>query len=185
MKYDGSLYFQFVNSHLGRVPHLHPVILPLVPCPFHGGTTSPSHNSSTGPMSFSGGTHLQSIILPLVPCPFSRYPSEWSHVPVPGGGYPVPGMGHPVPGGVSTLVPDGGYPIPWPWPGLGYLPGTGYVYTGYAAGGMPLAVFHRRTFLLNISYQDTQATPILRSIYITLMLRWKRSLAIKFNATEL
>ena len=41
-KYDGRLYFQFVCQFTpgGGVPHLHPIILPLVPCPF-GGDSSP------------------------------------------------------------------------------------------------------------------------------------------------
>ena len=46
-----------------------------------GVTPSPSHNTSTGPMSFLGG-----------------YPSDWSHVPAreyPGWGTPWPGMGYP------------------------------------------------------------------------------------------
>ena len=51
------------------------------------GTPSPSHNTSTGPMSFL------------------RYPSDWSQVPPPEGypstrlgGYPVPGREYPSPG---------------------------------------------------------------------------------------
>ena len=56
-KYDGRLYFQFV-CHLtptgGGLPHLHPIILPLVPFPFWGG----------------GAPYLHPIILLLVPCPF-------------------------------------------------------------------------------------------------------------------
>ena len=41
-----------------------------------------------------------------------------------------------------------------PWPGMGYppartgVPPAGYTWKGYAAGGMLLAVSHRRTFLL-------------------------------------
>ena len=38
----------------GGVTHLHPMILPQVPCPFWG-TPSPSHHTSTGP-NLSGGT---------------------------------------------------------------------------------------------------------------------------------
>ena len=39
----GYIFSLFVCSHLG-VPHLHPIILSLVPCPFPGGTpvTGPS-----------------------------------------------------------------------------------------------------------------------------------------------
>ena len=50
-KYDGMLYFQFVcQSTPRRVPHRHPLILPLVSCPFWG------------------LPHLHPLILPLVPC---------------------------------------------------------------------------------------------------------------------
>ena len=42
---------------LRRVPLLLPIILPLVPCPFWGGLR-PSHNTSTGPMSFPGVPQL-------------------------------------------------------------------------------------------------------------------------------
>ena len=42
-----------------RVPYHHPIVLPfpLVPCPFQGGTPSPSHNSSTGLRSLQGYSH--------------------------------------------------------------------------------------------------------------------------------
>ena len=97
---------------------------------------------------------------PLVPCPlWGRYPSLWSHVlswgvwyssPVtcPAGGYPGPVTG-PARGYPSTGVPpscwDWGTPSGWDCPG-----------TGYAAGGMPLAVYHRRTFLLSIASWRTR-----------------------------
>ena len=60
-------------------------------------TPSPSHNTSTGPMSFPEGVpHVYSIILPLVPCPFCgprTVPDRWG-TPGPGGGeYPSPGKG--------------------------------------------------------------------------------------------
>ena len=76
------------------VSHLHPIVFP-------------SHNASTGPMSFLGG-----------------YPSDWS---LPGGGVtPVP---DPRQGGTpswGTPWPGMGYPpahygVP-PWPGMGYPP---------------------------------------------------------------
>ena len=44
---DGKLCFQSV--HTWGVPHLHPIIFPLVPCPFQGGTPV------TGPRSGLGG----------------------------------------------------------------------------------------------------------------------------------
>ena len=46
----------------GWLPDLHPIILPLVPCPFWG------------------DTHLHPKILPLVPCAFRGYPSDWFQV---------------------------------------------------------------------------------------------------------
>ena len=98
-KYHGRLFFQFVCQFTSGwgVPHLHPIILPLVPFPFQG--TSPSHNTSTGPMSFLGN------------------PSDWSWVPSGGrGGTPVPDRGvTPVPSGEipqSQTVP--GWVPPWP-----------------------------------------------------------------------
>ena len=63
--------------------------------PEGGCTPSPSHNTSTGPMSFLGGIpHLHPIKLPLVPCPFLGVPQclvlgafrGWGG----GGGTPVP-----------------------------------------------------------------------------------------------
>ena len=49
---DGRLCFQSV--HTRGVPHLHlrPMVLPLVPCPFWGGTPALFHYTFTGPMSF-------------------------------------------------------------------------------------------------------------------------------------
>ena len=89
-KYNGRLFVHFVH-HQGVTP-------------------SPSHNTSTGPMSFLGVPHLHPIILPLVPCPFPGGVPQWL---VPG---PIPG-GTPVPGG-GTSVPDVGYPSPrWEWKG--------------------------------------------------------------------
>ena len=77
----------------GGLPHLHLIILPLVPCPFWG------------------VPHLHPIILPLVPCPF------WGATPVTGPrslsrGYSTPRLGG---GG----VPQDGVP---PWPGQDGVP---------------------------------------------------------------
>ena len=47
--------YVFDSRQSEGVPHLHPTILPLIPCSFQGGTPSPSHNTSIGPMSFLGG----------------------------------------------------------------------------------------------------------------------------------
>ena len=82
------------------LPHLHPIIFPLVPCPFWG-------------------THLHPIILPLVICPF------WRDTPVTGprrseylsprwGRYPSPRQGrfpHSGQDGVPAQ-PGLGYPFP-------------------------------------------------------------------------
>ena len=119
-----------VCSHRGGggVYPLHPTILPLVSCPFQGGTPSPSHNTSTGPMSFPGDT-------------------------------PVTGP-RSLPGGTPGWVPPSqvrmGYPplarsgCGTPQPGKDGVPPptkTGYAWTGYAAGGKPLAVSRRRTVM--------------------------------------
>ena len=40
-------------SFLEGTPTLHPIILPLIPCPLWGSTLSESHNTSTGPRSLS------------------------------------------------------------------------------------------------------------------------------------
>ena len=86
-------------SSLGGLPHLHlhTIILPLIPCPFHG------------------VPHLHPIILPLVPCPFWGYPSprwgDWG-TPQPGqDGVPPP---PPPPGQNSrtrTCYAAGGMPL--------------------------------------------------------------------------
>ena len=80
--------------------------------PGGGFTPSPSHNTSTGPMSFLGGTPVTG--------PFRE-------------GYPMTG-----------------YPLARSGWGPPALPGTGYAWTGYAAGGTHLAVSHRRSVLFNI-----------------------------------
>ena len=80
----GRKYFQSVHTHGGG-----------------GVISSSSHNTSIGPMSFSGRggvTNLYSIVLLLVPSPCQQ-------------GTPVPGRGHPVLGytpGQDRI----GYPLP-------------------------------------------------------------------------
>ena len=87
-----------------------------------GGTPSPSHNTSTGAMSFPGST--QSLV-----------------------GVPQSHMGKGTPGwqlsppshqdwGTSTQPERDGIGIPSPQPGLGYAPPP-FSRTGYAAGSMP------------------------------------------------
>ena len=105
------------------------------------GTSSPFHNTSTGPMSFLGRypisipqyfnwshvlswevSHLHPIILSLVPGPF------W--------GITHPGL-------------DGGIPLSmtgWGSPLIPIQDRTGWA-TGYGMGGTPLAISRRRTFL--------------------------------------
>ena len=67
---------------------------------------SPSHNTSTGPMSFLG-----------------RYPNDGSQVP--SWGVPQSQVGVPqdrVPPGQDSGSPPGQVRIGYPWPGLGYPP---------------------------------------------------------------
>ena len=74
LPYDGKVLFSQVSicPHIGVVPHLHPIIPPLVPYPFGGGTPV------IGPRSLMGGT----------PVPDGASPGqEW--------GTPWPGMGYP------------------------------------------------------------------------------------------
>ena len=78
----------------GGLPHLHPIIL--LPCcmPFLGGgvgTPSPSHNTSTGPMPFLGGTPVPGR---------GRVPQSCSGVPTMGypsvrSGWGTPWLGQP------------------------------------------------------------------------------------------
>ena len=98
----------------GGVPYLHPII-------------SPSHNTSTGPMSFLGVPHNTSTSSMSFP----------GHTPVTGPrsllrGYPVTDARYPSPrwegGNPSWDTPSQvrmGYPfardrVPTPWPGIGY-----------------------------------------------------------------
>ena len=81
---EGNSFSLFVCPHPGGggLPHIHPIILPLVPCPFQGVPYLYSHNTSSGPMSFLRG-------YPGV-CP-SQVPPSWDGVP------PVLGWGTPRP----------------------------------------------------------------------------------------
>ena len=151
-KYNGRLYFQFVCQSTPR-----------------GGTPSPSHNASTDPMFFPGGTPVT------------------GHSPFPGG-YPSPRQGYPSPrwrvpqsqaGGTSVWVRMG-YPLPvqeWGTPcqfrmgypphhvRMGYpppTPRTGYAWTAY--GGVPLVVFRRRTFLLICYFTAKMSWSVLSSV---------------------
>ena len=81
------------------------------------------------------------------------YPSDWSQVPSQGvpesqaEGYSR--MGYPPPRQVRMPLARDGVP-----------PVAGYAWTGYAAGGTPLAVSHRRTFLLDLSATEKGVTPV-------------------------
>ena len=82
---------------------------------FPGVNPPPSHNTSTGSMSF-----------------LERYPSDWSQVPS-GGGYSSPRQGygvHPRPGHYGEGYPKMGYPPARnrviPLPGMGYTPDQGW-----------------------------------------------------------
>ena len=78
---EGSVFTGVCLFTPGGVPHLHPIILPLVPRPFRGRQVP----------------HIHSIILPLVPCTF------WGYPPSPGMGYPPARSGW----GVPLLCWDG------------------------------------------------------------------------------
>ena len=122
-----------------------------------GGTPSPSHNTSTGHMSFPGGTPVTG------PRSLPRGTSVLA------GDTPVPGRGtimgySPGQDGVSPSQVRIGYPLSQDrmgyslWSGQdgeppfrsaqdGVPPGICYAWTGYAAGDTPPAVSHRRTVL--------------------------------------
>ena len=125
---------------------------------------NPSHNTSTGPMSFPEGVpHLHPIILPLVPCPFWGYPSDWLQVPsqeVPQsqvGGTPVLVRGVPH-NGVSPSRSGWGTPwLGWGTPQLfmGYPPRIGFAWIGYvtsaccgSAGGLSCWVIFKEETVL-------------------------------------
>ena len=142
------------------IPHLHPIILPLVPCSIWEGV--PHLHPIILPLVpcsiWEGCNHIHPIKLPLVPCPFwgtqvtgTRSLPEGVTL-VPGGrvpqsqverGYACPREGTPWSGqvGVPASQDRMGYPLPLNPPS----PGTGYAWTGYAVGGTHLAVSCRRT----------------------------------------
>ena len=102
------------------LPHLHPIILPLVPCPFWGYLIS---------IQYFHWSHIPSGV-PQVGVPQSQL-----------GGTPVHDG---VPSSQVWLVPSARTGWGTPQPGLRYLPPppqTCYAWTGYAAGDKPLAVF--------------------------------------------
>ena len=101
------------------VPHLHPIILPLIPCPFQGDTpvTSPSSLLGGTPLLDGGGytpPHVQGWGTPQPGEDGGGVPQDWIP-PCPGWGTPRPGL-------------DEGTPYPpvhgWgtPWPERGYPP---------------------------------------------------------------
>ena len=131
------------------VPHLYPIVLPVVPCPFQEIPPSPLHNTSTGHRSLLGVTHSG----------HRSYQGDPAQGPYLGMGYHLPGNGYHmsgtgvlptwewgIPSGTGVLPPGTGVPIPtldWGYP----LPGTGVTsredrtWTGYTVVSMPLA-FH-------------------------------------------
>ena len=131
----------------------------MVPCPFCGGTPSPSHNTSTDPMSFPGGTPVtgpqsqaEGVPQSWLGVSHDGYPpwsgqggvpprSGWC-TPLPGVGYPLASSGWGTPLGQDLGTPQSGQD------GVLTPPRTGYARAGYAAGGTPLSVSRRRTVLL-------------------------------------
>ena len=116
MKYNGRLCFQFVHHPGGRC------------------TPSPSHNTSTGPMSFLGGTPVTG------PRSLLRgYPSDWFQVP--SQGVSQSWLGVPHDGQVSMGIPQ---------PGLGYTPPPriGYTWTGYAGLSCYCSIFYNQTTVI-------------------------------------
>ena len=63
---EGSSFSLFVCPHPG-VPHLHPIILPLVPCPFRGTTVSGSRSLPGVPQSWTGDT--SALVMDGIPLP--------------------------------------------------------------------------------------------------------------------
>ena len=121
---------------VGGFPISYLIILPLVPCPFQG-VPHPSCNTSTGPMSFPGGTpspsHNTSSPCPLWGEPQSFSP-RWGYPSPRQGGYPCPGQG----------IPQSQDGMGYPWPGQDGVnpppPPSQDSCTCYAVGRMPLAV---------------------------------------------
>ena len=124
-KYDGSYIFSLSTTWRGGRE-----------C-----TPSPSHNTSTGPMSFLGVTDFHPM-LPLVPCPF------WGGVPqAQAGGYSSPRWGVPWSraGGTPWPGQDGGTPPP-SQVRMGYPLGQVTLRTGY----VHLLRFPRRRTVVNM-----------------------------------
>ena len=82
-------FHRCVSVHIWGVPHLLPIILPLVPCPFWG------------------VAHFHPIILPLVPCLFCMVPPSWDGVPPARSrwGYPRTWYGYHPPARTTKGVP--------------------------------------------------------------------------------
>ena len=114
------------------------------------GTPSPSHNTSTGPISFLGVPHLHPIILPLVPYPFQGLPGQ-DRVQVrtgyppdrSGWGTPQTGQDRGYPGQVRMEVLQG-----TPHPGMGYPPDKTREGVLATQRAVCLLRSRRRTFLL-------------------------------------
>ena len=116
----GGYVFTSVSLLTGGVPHHYPIILPLVPCPFWGGTPSPSHNSSTGSRSLPGGypIHSQMGGTPSSSQHVGSTPSSPRQGPP---GQDLVGGGTPPPSGLDGLPPCQdwmGVPHCWNWIGV-------------------------------------------------------------------
>ena len=129
--------------------HLHPIILPLVLCPFPGGTPPPSHNTSTGPRGGNpillDGEGGSTPILRASSGPKSRMGGVPQGTPCQDWIEVTPHwdwMGAPPPGDWMGYLPC------LDWVGVPLLPGdSSRAGTCYVVGGMPLA-FTQEYFLV-------------------------------------
>ena len=144
-----------VCPHLGGTPSPSPSHNASTgPMSFPRGTPSPSHNTSTGPMSFLGGTPVTGL-------------SNW-FPPIMGWGNSLPRSGT---RGRGTLVRSGwGYPWVPPCPGMDYPP-IPVLSTWYAAVGMPLAFTQEDFLVLKSIVWNCQFGPVTKFVKQNVSLR--------------
>ena len=139
-------------SFLKGVPHLHPIILPLVPSPFQGGTPVTGHRSFLG----SYPSPRWGCPSPRQGVPSPRQGVPQSQVGVHQDGIPLSQvrMGYPplIRTGWGTPLARTGWGTPWPIQDGVPLSQISYAWTGYAAGGTHLPVSCRRTVLFIVAF---------------------------------